>query len=240
MRIQPVSLYTQTNYSISNNKKVSSYQTSADKVSFGNSLYKSTLKAAVNTTFLKDTDVEKTFNKLFNIIKEDNHFQKLEHFDFLSDLHKKEGLRGMMRELWTENPKPEVRSFLNKISDDFVPLAKQDGVTVLEIFNMGPQGFWNFMRENKNAKRNVELIFSSPNFKDGSFFSLRLNKQGGYVLSQKDDLSSIVTDFYTTTGKRASSVDSSVGGRPDVTYYNEDGSEAFFKNWFFGGTPPIW
>ena len=240
MRIKPVNLYTQTNIPISNKRMVTPYHTSlaADTVSFGNSGYQKALKEAVNTTFLRDIDVERAINKIFKSLNDDTTITKLKSFDFISDTYQKKGLRGLLRELWTPNPQPETKAFLHSISNEVAPLVNKTNDSIIDIYNYGPQGFWDCIRQKENSKRTVELIFSSAD-KDGLGLTVKLNNKGGLAVSQYRKDKMVFTEYHPSTGNHACEIVNPKYTPPYTTYYNKNGTKAFFKNLFYGGTPPV-
>lgn len=199
------------------------------------SAYNEILGEIVNRTFLNDIDIEKTFSKLLNTISTNDKITKLKEFYFIEKLEREKGFRGMMRELNSANPKSEARKFLNIMSTNNT-LAEQDNKPVLQLFDCGPQGFINCITDNPNSQRKVELMFMIPSDKPLSA-SVNLNSKGEYCLNQSRDCLNLYTCFYSSTGNRRFTILQSAGGEPDKTYFNKDGSKAFFKNWFFGGTP---
>lgn len=201
------------------------------------SAYNEILGEVVNRSFLNDIDIEKTFSKLLNTISTNDNITKLKEFYFIEKLEKEKGFRGMMRELNSADPKSEARKFLNIMSKNNT-LAKQDDKPVLQVLDWGPRGFVNYMTDNPNSPRKVELMFMIPENKPLSA-SVNLNSKGEYCLNQSRDCLNVYTCFYSSTGNRRFTILQSIGGEPDKTYFNKDGSMAFFKNWFFGGTPTV-
>lgn len=220
-----------------NSKNFSTFRMPLDSVSFGNvsSHYQDVLKETVLTTFKKDIEVEKAFNKIITSLDDDKTIEKLKPFEFLSDFYEKNGLRELLRELWTPNPKPETKLFLNGLPNEIMPLVNKDGNPVVEIFKMGPQRLWDFVINKKNPKRDVALIFTSA---DKKYYGLTLglNSKGGYKLGQYIDDANKVTEYYPSTGNRAVVTDMRYN-QSYSTYYNQDGKEDFFKNVLFGGIP---
>ena len=186
--------------------------------------FERTLKQAVKNVLENDTEVEKTFSNLFNEIKDGECITKTPEYYEIADVYNKHGFRGLLYELWKSNPQPNLKKYLQ---NDVIDLAKKGNKSVFQVIHLYKFGF------SKNAPNDVKLVFMNP--KNDVSIEYSLNKKGELHVWQTDDNQSAITTYHLTTGNKKCTVEHSYNCNPETTYYNKDGSKAFWKNIFWGG-----
>ena len=233
MQIQPLNLNNTTNITLNKTcapKSIQALQNAKDSVSFCG--YGTVIKKVATTIYKTDSEVENAFIKLFNTIKEDNTIYKTPHFDSLDEIYQKGGFRGMLNEIWKTNPQDTAKKLLKASEDKNIILATKNDEPILELVNWGKFGF------SKNNPNETKIAFWDG--KQDNMVEFCLNKKGECTLSQTYGDSVLYTEYYST-GNRKVQTHQFGSCMPERTFYNKDGSKAFWKNFFRGGViPPLW
>ncbi len=175
-------------------------------------------------------EMQEGFANLYKAVIKDKKIKTTPVFSVIDILYQRYGFRGFLHQLWKPNPGLEVKSIIEMTKENSVlSLAEKNNEPVFSLVNHGPYGFFNYLNENYDAKRHMSLVFSHPEVKDSKaeFF---MDKSGELTFVN----ATRAIRYYNTTG--TPKTETIKGDRVEITHYNEDGSEAFFKNLFFGGT----
>mgnify|MGYP006916111251 CR=1 FL=1 len=208
-----------------------------EKISFGGD-YADSLKFFAQTVFKTDREVEDLFIKMLKALIKDTSIAKQKGFEEIVGLYEKSGFRGLLTELWKAYPSKELAQILPK-EQEFLALAGEKETPVLSIFNSGRQGFWNAIFNNKNAPRDMELIFTEPTDKYVATFSL--SKKGNLQIVQRNNHTSTWSEFYLSTGAKKQEAVHTPDGFPETTYYKKDGTPDAIENHMHGGPAiPLW
>ncbi len=207
-------------------------QNNADSVSFCG--YSKVLSTVASSMYKNDTEVENAFAKLFKSLKEDKTISKIfPKFDAMDEIYENGGFRGLLNEIWKTNPQEITKNLLKGSETDNVVLASKGEKPVLELVNWGKFGF------SQNNPNNVMISFSDG--KSRNVVEFCLNKKGDCTISQQNGEAMHYTEYYQSTGNRKFQTYQFSDCMPERTFFNKDGSKAFWKNFFRGGTvPPVW
>ena len=228
MKVNAISFSAINNISeTKNNKRISTI--SKDKIQFTG--FEKTISDASRKTFKNDSEVEETFKQIFNAILKDSNIIKEASFNIIIDTYKQEGFRGLMNELWKAYTSDNFIPLINSSEGHILNLAQKDDKPVVELINYGRHGFWNAINDTEYATRDVRLSFSYGK----NSIEFYLDKKGDCSLLQNYEKTSIYSGYYKSTGNKKFQTEHYSECRPETTYYNKDGSKAFFKNWFYGG-----
>ncbi len=198
--------------------------------SFGG--YSSAFENIAEAYIKSETEVEKSFDKLFRYIMHDSQILwKPGSYEFMR-IYQKGGFRGLMHELWTANTDKSIAPLINKAAKGDLILAKKDDKPILSILNLGRQGFLNTIFDNQNAPREVILTLNSSNSK--KYIEFSLNKKGGYRICQRRSDELVTTTFHPETGNRKIVAILPDDGNPKSIYYKKDGSPDGLKNFLYG------
>ena len=202
-------------------------------ISFGN--FQTMVTEIADKKIKNLNGLEHSFNSLMKEIISDAKIEKTPYFSYLEAGFKESGFSGLLRNLRMPKSTPKINTLVEKSSENELVLAKLDGEPVLSLFNFGRYGFW----ESESSTRDMRLIFSNAEkiLDKEARVEFTMNKKGQYSVFQRTGQNFIDTVYYPTTGNIRRETYCYAGGKPDTTYYNEDGSKAFFENWFYGGTP---
>ena len=184
-------------------------------------------------SFSHENSFEKPFDELLQIIINSNKYTKSEHFNDFLEVYNKKGLYGTLRTLWQATPIEKIAKTVSKHPQETLILAKTNNQSVLEIFNWGKHGFFNSIFETKSAPNDVRLLFS----KNKTTLEFSLDKKGDLTVSRNVGDNFYTTTYYKETGTKKSETVQYGSFKPETTYYNKDGSKAFWKNFIYGGTP---
>ena len=197
--------------------------------------YNKLLEAVTIIDYKKDKAVGEAFGALFEeLIKEPKILQKAGASEII-EMYKKEGFRGLMHELWKAFPDASIEKIIEKSENEPQVLISKEGKPLLEIFNIGRQGFWNSLFNRKSAPRDVRLTFLSQDEKH--LFEFSLDKYGAVSIWQKRPTESVYTEFHNSTGNRKMVVRHPHGvGNPETEYFKPNGLEDDLKNHIEGGT----
>ena len=186
--------------------------------------FERTLQQAVKNVLENDIEVEKTFSNLFKEIICGENITKTSEYYGIEDVYNKNGFRSLLYELWKSNPQPNLKKYLQ---NDVIDLAKKGDKPVFQLVHLYKFGF------SKNAPNDVKLVFMNP--KNETSIEYSLNKKGELHVWQTDDTKSVITTYHLTSGNKKCTVEQHYNCNPETTYYNKDGSKAFFKNLLWGG-----
>lgn len=238
MKIQKINQYSiavnsaKPNSVISNHSMpVMSFPQEKDMLSFKGSTdsFKTLMEKYSYRNFADVSEMQEAFTKLFETVKTDNTIKKTPAFGLIDNLYKKSGFRGLLYELWKAHPGKEVKEIIELTKEDYIlELAKIDDKNVFSLANSGPYGFFNFIRENYDAKREMSLIFRDPKA-ERSRADFLIDKAGSFMFINTHT----AMRYHNSTG--TPKTETRLGDPIEIIHYNEDGSKAFFKNWFFGG-----
>ena len=221
----------------SNNDKI---EPQYDSFSFtGLEHYEKALVGAIRSDFKNENSVTYTFTNLFKEIINTHFITKSKEFEELSGMFEKMGLRSVLNSLWSAYPPQNVLNIINKAENGNIVLASHKDKPILELYNLGRHGFFNALADSKDATREVGLRFSNP--KQSISADINFEKDGGLHICIRDKRKTITSGFYKETGNRKYETSQYEDAKPETTYYKKDGSESFWKNWFYGGTAvPVW
>jgi len=190
--------------------------------------YKETLAGAI-TTEVKDTKTAKDlFDTLFKEVNEEPSIHRNPIFYEMEKVYKKSGFKGLLEEL--RQPKDDngiIAQTLNNKEENFIQAITQYGQPLFELFNFGRFG------HAKNAPSDIRVIFRDQNQRGNIEFNL--GKNLNLNVARCNEHGSIDTEYYTTTGTPKVVIKSEQGSQ-ERTFFNEDGSKPFFKNWLLGGS----
>lgn len=186
--------------------------------------FERTLQQAVKNILENDVEVEKTFSNLFKEATNTEGFTKTSEYYGIADEYYKHGFRGLLYELWKSTPQPALKKYLQ---NDVVDLVKKDNKPIFQLVHFYKFGF------SKNSPNDVKLVFMNP--KNETSIEYSLNKKGELHVWQTDKNKSVITTYHLTTGSKKCTVEHNYDCSPETTYYNKDGSKAFFKNFLWGG-----
>lgn len=125
-------------------------------------------------------------------------------------------------------------------------------IPVIKLGNLGKHGFFNSLFEKETAPNDIRLLFSNCNAIDANPITLKndrdfiskmnsvelyLDKKGDLTVEQQHGETNVITHFHSLTGHKKLVIESYGDGKPESTYYNKDGTKAFWKNFFYGGVP---
>lgn len=192
--------------------------------------FTSMMKKYSNHQFANVSEMQEGFANLFNAVEHDKKIKKAPAFSAVNTLFQKGGFLGLLYELWKPNPGEKVKRLVESTKDNSgLVLASKDDKPVLSLINHGPYGFFNYINENYDAKRHMTLSFNNPESANSKveFF---MDKSGQLTFVNETR----AVRYYKTTG--TPKTETIKGDRVEIIHYNEDGSKAFFKNLFFGGT----
>ena len=248
MYLQPVNLYSITNHQPvikknKINKKTEGVTDSFDKSTTSFTGYKESLLKMSERNFDNVSKLKEGFHELLNLVTKDTEIKKTDNFQIIKTAYEKDGLRELLRNLWLHNSDNPVGKFSNKLLEEpneTLVLATKNEKPVLTIKNWGPFKLWDALSDNRKCPRDVRIQFTDKNKTMATEFTL--DKKGNYVTHHSANEQYIFSSYYESTGlKKQETIHPSIG-HPETTYYNEDGSKAFFKNWFYGGPaiPPVW
>lgn len=230
MRVQPIG---STNYTRVQQCSIPPKRClQSDRVSFSGvkpGAYEVLINKYVSNEFKNTSELAQGFEKLFSSIKNNNKIKKLPGFDFIENLYKQNGFRGMLHELWKANPSPEVKKAALVTFNNPITLAAKNGKPVMQLENVGPHGFWNYMKENHDAKRCFQIRFLTTDAKPKKA-GFCIDKGGEYTFLNE---TSCIRYFNSTGTPKTRTI---LRSPREIIHYNEDGSRNFFKNLFFGGT----
>lgn len=218
--LQPVNMVM---YSGSNNK-VNSKNVNNDSFNLSFKGYEKILQQSVNSILKNDIEAERTFTNLMSTLSAKTEIVKTPAFNDMSAAYSRNGFRGLLYELWKSETQPHLKKFLNNETTDLV--KDKDGA-LFQVVHLDTFGFGN------NAPNEVKLVFSNP--KNKTSIQYGLNKKSELEVWQTGKEQTVYTKFHLETGNRKCVVEQSKYGNPETTYYNKDGSKAFFKNLFRGG-----
>ena len=68
----------------------------------------------------------------------------------------------MLHELWMAKPRADVDKLVRESINNTMFLAGKEEQPSLTISSLGRHGFWNMLRDNPKAPRDVELGFRTP------------------------------------------------------------------------------
>ncbi|MBR6098364.1 hypothetical protein IKP85_01310 [bacterium] len=203
--------------------------------------YEKALILALESDFKKESMFEKAFAQMFGKIIESDSIYKSEDFKVLADVYGRKGFWGVMKSLWVpEAPTAEIANILEKssVTGGSLVLAKQGEKPVLELFNWGRLGWKSLFSEQKDAPRDIRLIFNSLLSNNSLECSLR--SKGELKVSKNQGGNEINTIYHIVTGNKKKEVCSS-GSFPETVYYNPDGSVNLLKTHILGGVAiPLW
>ncbi len=232
MQIQPISLnlgVSYPNFSNKNYVQPKKQSFSGDKIQF-TGINDIIIKGAA-TTFNKDSELEKVFIQLMNEIKTDSKIIKFPDFIEIIKIFDQSGFRGVMNELWKANPTTQIMELVNKSEKDRLILATRNNKPIVELYNLGKHGFWNAITDSQEAPRDMRLCFGN----NKTYMHFYLDKKGDCSLCQSIGDTTTYSAYYASTGNKKFETRHCESCAPETTYYNKDGTKAFFKNWFFGG-----
>ncbi len=193
----------------------------------------------VSKTFKNESEIEKGFRTLFTALRQDKSILKTENFKLIAELFDEKGFRGLLHELWMAKPRADVDKLVRESINNTMFLAGKEEQPSLTISSLGRHGFWNMLRDNPKAPRDVELGFRTP--ENNSFIAFYLDKRGGCGVRQWNTSQTIHSEFYPETGTPKIIATSYGSGRPEAKYFNKDGSPNGLKNWLYGNPPePIY
>jgi hypothetical protein len=98
---------------------------------------------------------------MFDSLIKDSSVVKRAGFEELVKVYQKSGFRGLLNELWKAYPSKEISAILPADFESRLFAGEKDK-PALQIFNGGRQGFWSSLFNNKNATRDMELLFTEP------------------------------------------------------------------------------
>lgn len=226
-----------------NNEITTQHSTTVDKFAKNNSVnftgYSDIVINTVNKSFKNESEIEKGFKTLLTGLREETSIIKTEKLKLITDLYEEKGFRGLLHELWMAKPRQDVDNLVRESINNTIYLAGRKEQPALTISSLGRHGFWNMLRDNPKAPRDVELGFIAP--ENNSFIGFYLDKRGGCGLRQWNSSKTIHSEFYAETGTPKVIATSYGSGRPETQYFNKDGSPNYLKNWLFGNPPePIY
>jgi hypothetical protein len=206
----------------SNSKVTTSLNNDSFQLSFKG--YDKVLRQATKSFLLKDNQVESTFANLFREVLSSDNINKTQGFYDVEDVYYSHGFRGLLYELWKANPIEKLSKYLKHGT---INLATQDDKPIFQLVHFDKFGF------SKHSPNDVKLVFTDP--KEKYSIQYGLNEKGELDIWQTNDDQTVITRYHISTGNRKCEVFQPKDGNPETTYYNKDGSKAFFKNLFRGG-----
>lgn len=241
MKIQPVSFNTQVYSCHAHSKTCQNQQSKHDSVSF--TCYSNAITQGVHKVFKHESEAEKCFNMLIEKLLEDPKVYASQELSEIVKLYKSRGMVGVLTELWRPvSHNDTLRKLIDKAetNEKNITLAYTDNGAVLELANWGRNGFWNSLTDNKNATRDIRIVFNYPN--SPASMEYGFDKKGRLNLWQYKHRGAVFTKFHKTTGHRMQQTFHSKTSNPEVYYYHANGSKNHLKNWIQGGTiiPSMW
>ena len=189
--------------------------------------YERILQNSVKNVLNNDIEVEKTFCNLFVELADDNIIKQSAYYD-VARMYTKKGFRSLLYEFWKSNPVDCLKKYLK---NETINIAEKDGKPIFQLVHLYKFGF------SKDSPNDVKFVFLNP--KNGSSIQYGLNKKGELEVWQNDSVKTAITTYHMISGNKKCVVEQALGGNPETTYYNKDGSKAFFKNLFWGGVAII-
>ena len=226
MKVSPVSLSPISNNKVSDSK-------CRKNVSF--TAYEEIVQKALMSDLKNDRMVENLFNTLYKALLEEKNIILTKEFPLIKQLYEKGGFRGLLNELWKARPQEQVESLMRKYEQRDIDLVLKKENPFMQIFRMGRYGFF----ESSNSPFDTKVIFKTHTPEE--IIEFGLTKKGRITVGRSDGDMSVDTEYHTSTGAKRLEIIQSYDMKPDRTFFNKDGNEPFFKNWFFGGTAPeVW
>lgn len=219
-------LYAQNNKKILCKTNLTPQQADSFQLSFKG--YENVIKNSVENEFKNEINAEAAFAEIMNSIMESDYTQS-EGFNTLKNTYYKQGFRGLLFELWKSEQKDELRGIAN--CEGLSLVEDKKGKPVLSIYNLGKFDF------SYTSPNNVKIVIADPNSKN--IIDFGLNRKCELEVNQSNGNQTRYTKFHLTTGNRKCVVEQSVGGNPETTFYNKDGSKSFWANLFRGGVAII-
>ena len=193
--------------------------------------YNKLLNEAVSMNFTKDYQVEKSFESLIKeLVSRTDLKRESAYYDIVS-IYTERGFMGLLNELWKAYPQDRVAKMLNaKMYKPIELINNQSGIS-FELFHAGRFNY------TIDSPKNIKVIFRDLNEKLAMEYSL--NKHGELEICQTSPNRTVTTGFHLSTGNRKFEVFQPRNGNPETTYFNKNGEESFWKNFFLGGTTII-
>ena len=237
MYISPISSLSLSRNYFSSEHKAKPKPLNVDKfernnISFGNLQTSITEYADKNIKVLNE--LEQSFNTLMKELISDSGIEKNKYFSYFANMFKESGYRGLLENLRMPKSTPEINTLVEKSAQEGLVLAKSGDEPVLTLFNWGKHGFW----QSSDSTRDMRILFSNMEKLEDkqAIIEYTIDKDGYYIIAQRVGKNYRETAFYSTTGNKRYDVYCYDGGKPDITYYNKDGSKSFWENWLHGGT----
>lgn len=240
MYIYPISQFSQVysnriSNSVNNSQKQNTHFASDSfnkSLAFGN--FPAIVTSIANKRFRNLNQLEHSFNNLMSDILLDTNIEKSPYFSYFAAGFKESGFSGLLGNLRMPKSTPKINALVEKSAEKELILAKLDGEPVLTLYNWGRHGFW----QTDSSTRDMRILFSNAERipDKEAIVEYTMNKKGQYCVSQRLGPEYFDTVYYPSTGNIRQETYYYSGGKSDTTYYNEDGSKAFFENWIYGGT----
>ncbi|MBQ8459164.1 hypothetical protein IJ541_03565 [bacterium] len=236
MQVKAISS-TQALYVSKNSKPYSDYQkiqtknlgTDAFQPSFCG--YEKVLEETVSMAFTKDYQVEKSFEKLIKeLIARTDLKRAPAYYDIIS-VYTERGFMGLLNELWKAYPQEKIAKILDGKEYKAINLVTDPEGIGFELFHFGKFG------SSADNPNDIKVIFRDLKKKSAMEYSL--NKKGELEICQTSSDRTLTTGFHLSTGNKRFEVFQPRNGNPETTYYNKNGEESFWKNFFWGGTAII-
>lgn len=190
------------------------------------------LQKGIKTEVKRVPELKKVFGDLFEAVENNNNITKTEHYKTMTQMIKDEGFFRTLVNLCAQDPQNEIKTLVTLAEEKPLILAKQNEKPVF-ILDFAQTYKLSDNYENRvNAKK--QMVISFRNEDQTKEISFCLDKNSNFILDQTDTDFSRRTNF-RYNGNREKVVEQLTGGNQCRTFYNENGSESFWKNLFFGG-----
>ena len=213
-----------------NNKANLNATIKSDNIQFKG--FNNILQKNIKTEIKRVPELKKVFGELFEAVENNNNIVKTEHYKTMKQMIKDEGFFRTLVNLCVQDPKNEIKTLVTLAEEKPLVLAKQNEKPVF-ILDFAQTYKLSDNYENRvNAKK--QMVFTFRNEEQTREISFCLDKNANFILDQANENFSRRT-CYRYNGNREKVIEQLVGGNQCRTFYNENGTESFWKNLFFGG-----
>ena len=162
--------------------------------------YKESMHSAVREKFNNSSEVNNTVKTLYNELINSDGINKNPIFSFFDEWIKTKGPIELLKELCKPPKKmnPTFRDIILGVNGESIFVLTDKTWNNFIINNFGKRGFFNSLFNNKSARDDIRLFFTSGD----ESLELRLKKNNSVILEQCDHECTCKSYFSPSTGKK--------------------------------------
>jgi len=233
MQVQRINLMTQNqnikSISPAGLNRRAAIKNNPDKISFTG--YQETLAKYAGKSFEDSVKLKAGFMDIFNSLTKENDLWEAAAFQYIKGAYLNNGLTGFLKKLMYAPTGNKLSDFVPKEVGSWA-LLKKNGNPLFSIYNGGALTYMDILRNPRKIPGYMAVRYSSPDGKD--IMEFHMNKKSGIELRSIRDNIDVWAEYYPEGKLKQETVFYDIYA-PETTYYNKDGSKAFWKNFLYGG-----